>query len=82
MCRAPVDRSTDFGGSWIDRHCVRTCSGFLIGTFIADGYWTSGNGEALCGECVDSLIGYLIRPPEGMVHDRKRNSAVPAERLA
>ena len=79
MCHAGVDRGTDMGGSWIDRHCVRARDGSLIGIFAADGYWTSGNGEALCGECVDALIGYLIQPPAGMVYDPRRNRSVSAE---
>ena len=82
MCRARVDRGIDMGGSWIDRHCVRARDGSLIGIFAADGYWTSGNGEALCGECVDSLIGYLIQPPAGMFYDPRRNRSVSADGAA
>ena len=79
MCHTSVDRGTDMGGSWIDRHCVRAPDGSLIGTFTADGNWKVGNGEVLCGECVDSLIGYLVQPPDGMVYDPRRNRSSLAE---
>lgn len=82
MCRSMMDRGTDFGGSWIDRHCVRSRDGALIGIFIDDGYWKSGNGEVLCRECVDALIGRLIQPPEGMVYDRRRNRSIVAGPLS
>lgn len=78
-CGAPVDRGTDFGGSRLDQYWVRARCGSLIGSLSADGPCAPGNVEMPCSDCVDSLVGCPIQPPERMVYDRGCHRSVSTE---